>query len=188
MKSISLPWNRMSYHLSGFQKLHKKGNKMVSFSVCLVVPYHPYPHCHFLKQDKNRFNLLGMLVFKCSMDPICAIAVIQDLSFFATTGYPIWLWLSTRSFPILFFCPPSTYQPCSISQTEKLNQRLISQVADEPGTEPGRPYNQMGLWNSVVSLTASPSQRTACFARLMASHQRLWGTKSHKYTGCFVMT
>ena len=24
MKSISLPWNRMSYHLSGFQKLHKK--------------------------------------------------------------------------------------------------------------------------------------------------------------------
>lgn len=106
MKSISLPWNRMSYHLSGFQKLHKKGNKMVSFSVCLVVPYHPYPHCHFLKQDKNRFNLLGTLVFKCSMDPICAIAVIQDLSFFATTGYPIWLWLSTRSFPILFFLSP----------------------------------------------------------------------------------
>ena len=51
---------------------------MVSFLVCLVAPYHSHPHCHFLKQNENRFNLLGTLVFKYRMGAICATAVIQD--------------------------------------------------------------------------------------------------------------
>lgn len=107
MKSISLPWNRMSYHLSGFQKLHKKGNKMVSFLVCLVAPYHSHPLCHFLKQNENRFNLLGTLVFKYRTDAICATAISQD---FCHSLPPLDVpcsWVSThfRSFSIHFLGP-----------------------------------------------------------------------------------
>lgn len=136
----------MSYHLSGFQKLYRKGSKMVSFLVCLVVPYRPHPHCHFFKWNENRFNLLGTLVFKYSMNCVCDAAVIWD-SYCSLPPLDVPYDYESpcfQVFPSPFSCPLSTYQPCSVSQTEKLNQRLINQVADESGTEPGSPATKWG--------------------------------------------
>lgn len=122
MKSISLPWNRMSYRLSGFQKLHKKGKKTVSFLVCLLVPYHPHPHCHFLKLNINRFNLLRMLGFMYNVVPGCAAPVLQDFCYSLT---PLDIPYCYDSPPIpglspTFLLASSTKQPCSSSPTEKI--------------------------------------------------------------------
>lgn len=101
MKSISLPWNKMSYHLSGFQKLHKKGNKMVLFLVCLLVPYHPHPHCHFLKLNINRSNLPGTPGFMYSVDPDCAAPVTQDFCHsLPPLDIPFWVFFPPFSWPL----------------------------------------------------------------------------------------
>ena len=124
-----------------------------------------------------------------SVDPGCAAPVIQD---FCHSLTPLDVPYSYDSPPIpglslTFLLALSTKQPCSVSQTQKINQRLVSQVADESGTEPWEPPQPNGaLEPCSVPDSISIPKDSMLLCKNDGIYQRLWRTKSYKYTGYFV--
>lgn len=72
---------------------------MASFLACLVVPRHPHPHCHFLKENENRPNLLRMPALKHSTDPVYAAATTRGSVILCRHGNPTGLDLSIAPRP-----------------------------------------------------------------------------------------